>query len=72
MTCRQIRSERSIALSLSSDVFRAVALRRAKIKTRVSAGDFRLVLEFLISRTFEPLESCLLQKFDSESLIKQN
>ena len=56
-TCRQIRPERAIALHMSSDVIRAVALRRAKTMAGAPAWDLRLVLESLTSRAFEPPES---------------
>ena len=68
-TCRQIRPERTIALHMSSDVIRAVALRRARTKTRIPAWDLRLVLEFLISRSFEPLESCSLRSLTQKTVF---
>ena len=54
---------------MSSDVIRAVALRRAKTKTRIPAWDLRLVLEFLTSRSFEPLESCSLRNLTQKTVF---
>ena len=70
-TCRQVRPEREIALHLSSDVIRAVALRRARTRTRVPAWDLRLVLEFLMSHI---RTACYVldPKFDAEDRVPRH
>ena len=59
-TCRQVDPLHEVSLAMSSDVIRAVALRRARQKTRIPAWDLRLVLSFLTGPQFEPLRSASL------------
>ena len=56
-TCRQVSPGIDIPLSLTSDVIRAVALRRARQKVRLPSWDLRLILRFLTGDRFEPLDS---------------
>ena len=59
-TCRQVDPTHEVPLATSSDVIRAVALRRARARVRIPSWDLRLVLRFLTGSRFEPLESASL------------
>ena len=59
-TCRQVDPSHVIPLAVSTDVIRAVKLRRARQKFRIPAWDLRLVLQFLTGPRYEPLESASL------------
>ena len=61
-TCTQVNPERAIPLATSSDVIRAVNIRRARQRARIPAWDLRLVLDFLTGPQFEPPESAPLRE----------
>ena len=65
--CRQSRPEREIALHTSSDVMRAIALCWARTRTRVTAWYLRLVLHFLVSHNFEPIETCSIRNLTQKA-----
>lgn len=55
-TLRQSSPGVQVSLSVSSDVIKGTALRRASCKKRSPDWDLRLVLDFLVSPRFEPIE----------------
>ena len=68
-TCRQINPSLTLPLSLTSDVIKAIALRRARQRTRIPAWDLRLVLQFLTSERFEPLENASFKELTRKAVF---